>query len=728
VVFQPGWSLYHAGLVDGVMVADPAKFGGAYHREGLVGWLPFNEHPADELTVTDRARSQATSQLLGAQGPDRQWDDTFGYVLYMRPGATLQVFADREMTTQGMVSCWVRADALTALGALDEVILQQGPLRLTLNRGLNNIKAWVLDAGAWTDIATYAITPYQWKMVGVGYTTTAWLTLEGDLASVSPGALGGGGALSTVDDKVLAVTGHSRGYQIHDLRVWNQSKSFAELELVHNYQPRATQTLYSVSHIKAANDADQFALRVLPMGWLAPGSLPAWVRMPKYARVIRYGDMGEYEGEARFKEVGLGGGQMPPYAWYLGTQGPPLTGAGTLVVSTQIGAYPGTNAYWGKDTSPGSYIVLSGSNSTGSVAVATLYGSGSDPWPHHVEATNPVVDTIWLPDQVGHVYKVQLQAGSDYSASFVATPGTFGNQEETGAHAGLSGTTAGNYLVVTGYGSVVQQTYAGTVTTPSLYMYLNDVLVEDVGGAEAYARWTDPNVEGEALGYPTRDTSGELAFTNSTTLLAGAYRLKITSGNLGKVDDSFDGYRVLITVGDVTIDRTLLQGFSGNNFTGTDEFEFALDHDIVGEWLLELDWTNAYEDETRGTIRQLVIYGYQLRRLETNVYKIDVDAVGTEPTLARLPIYGQAGTGSTPGGWLAQYDSFGTITRWQHEGTNYPANDTVTSKYPLSNLLTGVTENKREDVLVKVYGTLNWFVLPTTPLTPLSGTATVVVP
>ncbi|MBV5346286.1 MAG: hypothetical protein JZU63_12620, partial [Rhodoferax sp.] len=52
---EPGWRLYHFGLVQGVLVADPNKFYGPHHREGLVAWYPFNEHPRDGLTIVDHS-------------------------------------------------------------------------------------------------------------------------------------------------------------------------------------------------------------------------------------------------------------------------------------------------------------------------------------------------------------------------------------------------------------------------------------------------------------------------------------------------------------------------------------------------------------------------------------------------------------------------------------------------------------------------------------------------
>jgi len=46
-----------------------------------------------------------------------------------------------------------------------------------------------------------------------------------------------------------------------------------------------------------------------------------------------------------------------------------------------------------------------------------------------------------------------------------------------------------------------------------------------------------------------------------------------------------------------------------------------------------------------------------------------------------------------------------------HEGTIYPRNDTLTSQYPLANVLTGCTVERREDVLVRPNTGVDYFVL-----------------
>ena len=102
----------------------------------------------------------------------------------------------------------------------------------------------------------------------------------------------------------------------------------------------------------------------------------------------------------------------------------------------------------------------------------------------------------------------------------------------------------------------------------------------------------------------------------------GNYRLWLDLGNVGKPDDQFDGFRIDITVADTTFTETLLEGVTGNNLRGHQEIEFALDHDIVGDWLLTFDWLNALSDPARGTARQRVVYGYKLRLMKTSLFQV----------------------------------------------------------------------------------------------------------
>jgi hypothetical protein len=269
----------------------------------------------------------------------------------------------------------------------------------------------------------------------------------------------------------------------------------------------------------------------------------------------------------------------------------------------------------------------------------------------------------------------------------------------------------GTILSVTTQGSVYQKIDSGTLTRPPTYLYLNTQLKEQVSGPSLLSRWINPNSFGITNGAPALTGNGELTFANNGTLLPGNYRLKIDSGNIGRTDSEFDGFAVEITVGDTLLDKRLRVGASGSGFRGSDEFEFTLANKIVGDWLLSVQWTNELTDPARGTARQLAIYGYELRQLATSLFKLSIAASGTIPDLT--PVYTAAFTGSTPGGWLVEYNSYGTVKNWRHEASIYPSNDTLTSKLPVSDLLTGRTAERREDILITNAGSL-YFVLPDT--------------
>lgn len=65
-------------------------------------------------------------------------------------------------------------------------------------------------------------------------------------------------------------------------------------------------------------------------------------------------------------------------------------------------------------------------------------------------------------------------------------------------------------------------------------------------------------------------------------------------------------------------------------------------------------------------------------------------------------------SGTTPGGWLTTINSYGTVVQMAHESKVYSKNDTIASFNPLSEVLTGNTIERREDIIV----TSGDFVLP----------------
>jgi hypothetical protein len=259
----------------------------------------------------------------------------------------------------------------------------------------------------------------------------------------------------------------------------------------------------------------------------------------------------------------------------------------------------------------------------------------------------------------------------------------------------------GNELTCTYGGGVYQRSTSGTLNCAPLYMYLTSRVEEDTStGASAYDRWTDNtdfNLYGNKLSTPQAalDENGILEFSNTALLTTGRYRLTIDSGCIGRVDDDFDGFSVALTVDTLQLDVRLQTGKDGADFRGLDTFEFDYTGTVTGNWLLTVQYLNELTDVNRGTARNMVIYGYKLERITTEVYKIELAGAGSSPLVTQVPITSDLNT--VPGGWLAILNSYGTVVRLVHESQVYPENDTVKSNVPLSSVLTSNTWMRRED-------------------------------
>ena len=752
VMMLPGYKLYSAGLVNGVLVADPVKFNGVHHRDGLIAWMPFNEHPGDRLTVRDASAVAAEPVLTGVVPSDRQWDPARGWTMLMN--GSIAFNAKRDVTDTYTLSFWFKDEYVYPPSNRDTVF-QFGPIRL--DKLSNSGVFWIYqqnDTGTW---GTTGFVPYYWDAtthitVSCQPGTTVGRMSDGITPSfewVFPhGTLIPRSFVDT--DTVLSFRrAGSETDWYSDFRMWNQVKDQAAIDLVMHHQPGTLASVMFPTWFESANNGERYALKVLPSGWLTPGDQMPWVRQPKTARVIRYDSMGRFHGDSRFKETGLGGGQpLPQGGWALGHQFIDLSATGTLVVAGTVGQMPGYNYAWDSSPDTGLYLKLPYDQ----LADLGYYGTyatapgGAAYWPNNMDWTNPCRDRIWMEGQDGYIYEVTLSSTLPTSASSTSVPvlvaerisGTrssaelnlsgslsipsmqqlFIGEQRTGALVQLA--QPGRRAVVASprYSSmgtivdaawagtkVILEPWAGTDVMPDLFMYLNSQAIANRTQATAYTVWEDTNSFGATQSPPVAalDRAGQISFVERTAAPRGKYRLVIHSGNIGKTDPQFDGFSVDITVGDTILEgKKLLAGLSGNNVRGTDEFEFELENDLSGapaSWLLTIDWSNPYSNPATGTARRLGIYGYELHRLATSLYKVSLTNATTYPVITQVVI--DSGTGTfgldKPGGWLEYINSYGTVVRFEHEGAVYPFNDTVTSNYPLSDVLTGATARRTED-------------------------------
>lgn len=954
-VFSGTYSIYPVGVVQGVVVADPVKFNGNQHRQDLSCWMPMNEHVDDDLVVNDRSAYAAAPYLSpGISSDQRVWDADRGWTLRLDDGDAMQSDVFRGVEDDLTLSFWIRQEGALATGTA--TILEYGPLSFDLDNAGTDIQAYVrLDTGSRQLVGTISVADWRFvymRLSGInvyfGYGTLSAANVE--ITDTQTFAV-------PTEDDILQVRCGSRTYRMSDLRIWSRLKTEAEMNLVRYHNPTTTVATYPLGFIWTANRQDRYGMEVLPNGLVAPGLLPAWYRRKKMGLVRRYDSMAHYQGEDRFKEVGLGGGRSLPPLWQLGSQFANLEAYGTTVVSTQHGLMPGVNQYWLNDTSAGTYVIV-GTNGVGTLApapivsdvsiiyndtfsqpagplltppwvlypatvllpaysgagtagtgggtpsgvllasttaldgfveiefisvtssgiaityrhngtstyYALIVGSGAwsfdryisgvpttlasgavttsandvfrvqftgnqhqffrnggqfashidasgsaiiaaglvgfrnatlngfsmdnfvlglaiTTWPVAMEQTNPCREFIWVEgdDSAGNlpgpIYKVFLDGTFDQtswvaeqvnrtrsqseinvnpiygplrengtyyeatvtgyiSGTLVNGDGTISidtgagpvmtvvdfdqllvSEQPTGAEVILAG--SGFELGVNTAGSVYQRPLSGTYATPPVYLYVTSRIVADANeGTDAGSilqAWTEngataadfdvdtsdlPSVvdSNDVLRVPARGDNGVLEFENTGSLLAGRYRLEVASGNIGRLDGNFDGFDVEITVDTTVLEKRLLTDATGYNVRGIDTFEFDVGEGVIGTWLLSFDWTNSFVDETRDVRRQLTLYSYELRRLESELFRVDIDGSATFPLVTPMTVLPWQGT--TPGGWLFAINSYGTVTTQTHESQVYTGNDTVDNNLPLSGIYTGVTPQRREDILV----------------------------
>jgi hypothetical protein len=341
-LFQAGYAVYHAGLVQGVLVADAVKFFGQHHRTGLVGWLPLNEHPEDDLTVHDAARTVAGDlSMLSIDPSARKWDAERGWHLDLTSSGTVSLTSARNVGTDFTISFWIKPSA----GASGRRVLSYDPVFFDLDAAGTSLAVSVYDdAGVLAVNHTFTLTLGAFRFITVIRTATGYTYALSDLASPLGGSVTYTGAYQAPDVRtpsplVLADAA------FHDLRIWNISKTIPEMELVRYHAPTPTQTLYPLGFIETANRGDRWGMRVLSNGWITPDVMSPWYRLPRTGMVRRYTYDGGYNGASRFKKVGISEGHSLPSQIKLGYMLPTVLSDGTAVYSGYSPVTPDYSSY-----------------------------------------------------------------------------------------------------------------------------------------------------------------------------------------------------------------------------------------------------------------------------------------------------------------------------------------------------------------------------------------------
>jgi hypothetical protein len=725
-VLQPGWQLFHFGLVQGVLVADPKKFFGDHHRTGLALWYPFNEQPLDAVEVLDHSVYAGNAYVAGINSTDRKFDAVRGNYLAAQPGLMLTSQTIRGFGQKFAGGFWLRAanDYST-----EETILILGPLNITLSGAITTpqVNFYLAAPDGTLNLQASQAFDQNWVYVSWNFDGSQTLTIDffDSTGSLTEQVITVATAIDFSAMDNFAVFCETSAFDIQDLRLWNVTKTSSQLALARYHNPTPTACLYRPAWLQSVNTYDHYAIKVLPSGYVVPDQLPTSIITNKQAWVQRYDYLARYEAQSRYKETGIGSGNQLPPLQQLGAQWDTLTADGTVAVSTWKGNFVGINDPWLHDNPQGTVLTLfeSGSTPTGISGTWLLTGT-QIPWPNALQATNPCRDRIWVKGDDGFVWQVALGNTENDLVNFTTQKlfSSSGSYQPTGAHVELTSAALGERLAVNTSGTVYAGTYSGTVTTDPLYLYANEETVVNLSGTDTVNAWVQPNLFGlsQVPPVPALNKDGQITFQLDETMQPGFYRLQVTSGNIGKVDSIFAGFNVVITVGDLAFQAKLCAGQTGANFSQTDTFDFYLSHTLPGSpssWLLTFDWNNALKDPQKGTARQLFISAINLTRFHSTLFQV---SLGTN-TVNLTPL---SATGTdfpaTPGGWLAIMTSWGTVWDYSHESTVYSANDTVMNPKPLSDKLTASTVYRREDIILN-----GSFTLPDPPIPPFETYGTV---
>ena len=600
-----------------------------------VAWWPLVETPDDLIEPKYTGIKPVTQDIYPF---DRVLDPGYGWVCQLRDTSKIYGIAPKADT----IGISLRT-VLTAGGT----VLRHGGLSLVndgyeLTACFNGTTATVLSVGT-----RFYVESGSNGLVLASQTQRATVIAE----------------LSGHESETLEFMGDAV-YQLSDVRVFDAAKAANDItQLVQD--PVIVTASGTLQRIPWADSTrgDRFTFEIEQGGFSYPSHIAAREDGATPASVMRYIGTGQFKGDGRFKLVGLGNARASgTTAVRLGDEGPEWLASGAVVVSGSNGIVPG----------------LVPSSGTAAIALAQY---------------NAAVDRFYLPGAQGSAYEVSLDdTGSGVFARtrvLVRTVGTSISEFPSGA---MQGPVSNGTGLVVDNGTV----RAGAVNyspAPPSYVYLNSRV--RVTAAPAFNTWTNRTSYGIALGQAALESNGQLEFARGEYMPAGFYRIAFDIGNNGLLDSDFAGYDVEIALqgsGAATlISATLLPDGKGLNPRGTTEVEFTLPDAYAGPWTFTVSWFNDRDIPSRGQSRSLVIYGFTIRRILSELYRVTTSPFALTP-VSLAPV--------APGAYTARINSYGTLVEYTHEANDYPTTDGTDtandSRHPKADILTGSTVGRKE--------------------------------
>ena len=682
-------SLTEVRLIENEVLVAASSWSAARHHD-LVGWWSLTGHPDTALYIND-ATAYPDPVATGLLPSYRVWNATRGWGLSIPPGVNIVSAAGRDIGTQLTAGLYVEPGILQNTS---EIFAKIGPVALSV--GTNGFQAMAL----WNDgitLSTTASIPFTGSRAYV-YTglSNAQLMLGAGDPTLTPTVVTASG---TFDPSTLALTalyGTEGLDYLQDFSLWAGLKSSTDLAAIRNpaFTPLATtEALPYISSVRG----DRYALAIMSSGFVVPAAGTTAAQQPTTelgeGYVERYDATAQYTGDDRFKLVGLGGAQHVPSFFPLGLQGPAIDATGQMVLAGTNGILPGFSYKW-----------------TGSATVPGLLDFNAAQDRAYIQAdSGSVVYEIGIDNTgAGPQFIVSLPLRTRPAAELpIVGPSLMGFEEPTDAISLLA--IPGTRLSVTGAGTtgtVHSLAYAGTNTTPPLFLYNQSQVVASVVNT-AGSLWVNPNPFGQALGVAALPSNGDLAFEVTAPLAVGNYSLTVDVGNIGTVDAAFAGFEVEIELqgssGVSTVfPAVLLPNGAGANPRALTTINFQVATALSAPWVLTFTWTNEYSIPSKGQIRQLAIYDFNIRYLNPILYQVLAGA-GTV-SITSVGTVGIANTSLPAGGWVGVLNSYGTLVQITPEAHVYPTTmglDTYNnSVWPLSNILTGSTFQRMDDLEV----------------------------
>lgn len=595
--------IYHVGICHGVLVADPARFFSKAHRDGLVSWLAFNEHPRDDLKVTDRAGGSVQS-LSNVLPTDRVFVDDHGWSLLIRQASSVVSSVQRRLSDKVSCSFWLSAGSSLPGSSGYDTVVEYGPLSFKLGNSADELKlCWKVESTS-QDLATLSLLAGM-NFISVSRSGNLLLVRQGqlgsDLSSESSITPSPGQSFDnfTHDDGLVIVRAVRRRFEISDLRIWGVSKTLEEANSVR--RPRITPTVveYLPPVFKTAGNEAEYSLKVLKSGFVVSGKGDDDRFSPVFSggtqtkqfklrigqalsRVTRYDDSGAYIGEDRLKSVGLAGGQniadstggLGVSTWKLGYFFYRMLGCGRVLISPS----------WKWDWFNQAWDGVGGEPTLEAWSVGRdfcwIHGGGWVTQNSHVYKASADTGTLVL-----KVEKCGFQRPLEDLKRISSTPefsqpagGLRYTPAEKGSLLFAEERSASMSLIADGSSYVgvhevngVPVAYvegSSSILTQPVYLYAHSKLVVDAGADEVYRRWDDKNAD---VRVAQLDRNGVLGFTNNfdgtedlpagpVKVDSGRYRVTIDAGNIGELDPEFDGFDVELTVGAAVVPLTLVPG------------------------------------------------------------------------------------------------------------------------------------------------------------------------